>query len=142
MSCWRVDAEPGDCSALAGVVALVHAAVALVPWVAGCEAAGAVVLSVVCLGALPGALRAVPGRRCPLQALHHADRAWTATLRGGTTQPASVAPSTRVLPGIVLCRLRVHGQMLDFWLPRYAFPAGDFRRLKVALRCGQAAGAA
>ena len=135
MSAWNVDAEPGPCQALAALVAALHAVAALVPWTAGCTPWLAAMLSASCLAALPGALRAVPGRGCPLRGLRYADGAWVARLAGGREAAARVAAGTRVARGIALCRVSVGGRTHDWWVPGYALPASEFRRLKVALRC-------
>lgn len=141
MSSWRVDVELRDCPALAGVVVLLHVAAAAAPWFAGCETWLSLVLSSGCTAALPGALRAVPGPRCPIRRLGHADGVLTVTLAGGRRYPATVAPASRVLQDIVFCRLEVNGQMLDLWIPGYALTAADYRRLKVGIRCQGAAAA-
>jgi len=141
MSSWCVAVDLRHCPAVAGLVVLLHAAVAAVPWFAGCETWLSLVLSSACAVALPGALRAVPGTLCPIRGLGHADGMLTVTLSGGQRRPATVAPSSRVLPDVVFCRLEVTGQMLDLWIPRYAMTAADYRRLKVGLRCQDAAAA-
>ena len=135
MSAWNVDAEPGSCQALAALVVALHAGAALVPWAAGCTPWLGALLSASCLAALPAALRAVPGRGCPLRGLRHADGTWVARLAGGRETAAGVAAGTRVLPGIAFCRVSVGDRTRDWWVPRYALPATEFRRLKVALRC-------
>ena len=140
MNSWRIDVARADCRALSGLVVVLHLATALVPWFAGCETWLCLVLSALCLGVLPDALRAVPGRRCPIRDLRYAAGVLMVAARAGEALPAAVAASTRVLPDIVLGRFEVDGQMLDLWAPRYAFPATEFRRLKVALRCARPAG--
>ena len=140
MSSWRVDVDLEDCPALAGLVVLLHVAAAAAPWFAGCETWLSLALSCGCAAALPGALRAVPGPRCPIRRLGHADGVLTVTLAGGDRRPATVAASSRVLADIAFCRLEVTGQKLDLWIPRYAMTAADYRRLKVGIRCqGEAA---
>lgn len=139
MSAWRIDVDLEDCPALAGVVVLLHVAAAAAPWFAGCESWLSLLLSCGCAAALPGALRAVPGPRCPIRRLGHADDVLTVTLAGGQRHAATVAASSRVLPDIAFCRLEVSGQMLDLWIPRYAMTAADYRRLKVGVRCRDAA---
>jgi hypothetical protein len=137
MSTWDVCAEPADCRGLAGTVIALHAGVAVLPWVADCNPWLAALLAGSCLAALPAALRAVPGRRCPLQGLRYTGGLWLARLADGGEAVAGVAAGTRVLPGLVFCRLSVGGRVRDWWVPRYALTASDFRRFKVALRCGR-----
>jgi hypothetical protein len=139
MNSWRVDADLEDCPALAALVVLLHVAVAAAPWFAGCEAWLGLLLSSGCAAALPGALRAVPGPRCPIRRLGHADGVLTVTLACGERCPATVVAASRVLADIAFCRLEVTGQMLDLWIPRYAMTAADYRRLKVGIRCRDAA---
>lgn len=132
----EVVVDPADCRGLAILVAAIHAGAAAAPWAAGCGPVVAATLSMVCLAALPGALRAVPGPAAAIRALRGVDGRWDVTLANGSEVVAEVLPATRVLAGFVFCQVRVAGQKLDWWLPAYAVPATAFRRLKVALRCG------
>jgi len=132
-----VDLHPVACPGLAASVGAVHGAAALAPWGAGCEPLVAALLSAVALLAWPVALRAVPGSRSRLRRLRRAGPGWRATLSDGTEQPAEVLPGGRVLATFVFCQVAVAGQKLDWWIPAYAVPAVEFRRFKVALRCGQ-----
>jgi hypothetical protein len=50
--------------------------------------------------------------------------------------------ATRVLPGLVVCGLKVAGHRLGWWVPRRSLPAAQFRRLKVAMRTGTPGGLA
>ena len=139
---WDLDLQPSACTGLAAAVGLVHAGAVLAPWAAGCEPLVAAGLSAVVLLAAPAAIRAVPGRRAGLKRLRLADRRWLATLPDGGERPAEVLPGSRVLRSFAFCRVAVAGQELDWWLPAYAVPAAEFRRFKVALRCGQRTGEA
>lgn len=141
MSAWDFTAEPTDCQGLAGLVVTLHVAVAVAPWVAGCEPWLAVGLSVLCLAVLPVTLRGIPGRNSRVRGLRRRASRWTVRLADGAEQAAVPLATARVLPGMVFCRMAVAGQMLDWWVPRYAMPADDFRRFKVALRCRQGAAA-
>jgi len=135
MSSWQARVEPSPCRALAWQLAAAHLAVAAAPWAAGCGPVLALVLTAVSLLALPATLSAIPGSRCPIRALRLAGGEWSASLRHGAEATAQVNAATRVFPAIVVCRLEVGGRRLDWWIPRYALPADEFRRLKVALRC-------
>jgi hypothetical protein len=134
-----VDVRPAHCPGLATLVAAVHAAVAVAPWAAGCAPWIALPLSAVACLAWRAARRAVPGRGAGIRRLRNAGPIWLATLADGTERPAELLDGSRVLARFVFCQMRVAGQKLDWWLPAYAVPATGFRRLKVALRCGQQA---
>jgi hypothetical protein len=113
----------------------VYLAVALAPCLAGCGLPLSLALGSACLATLPGALRAVPGRHCPLRSLSFDGGGWSARFLDGPRRPARVEAATRVLPGLALCRLTIDDRPFDLWIPRRALPAAEFRRLKVALRC-------
>ena len=134
-SSWRARADPVACPGLAGLVTGLHVAVAIAPWAAGCGPLLSIVLGSASLAGLPGALRAVPGRRCPLRSLTFEGGCWSARLAGGEERPASVEATTRVLPGMLFCRVSVGGRRFDWWVPRHALATTEFRRLKVAMRC-------
>jgi len=136
---WDVDLCPADCPGLAAMIAMAHAAVAVAPWAAGLGPAVAAGLSAVTLLAWLDGRRVVPGRSARIRRLRNVGPSWLATLGDGVEQPAELAPQCRVLATFVFCRVRVAGQMLDWWLPAYAVPASEFRRFRVALRCRQQA---
>lgn len=140
MNCWRVAAEPSPCPALGWGAGGVHLAVAAAPWVAGCQAWLALLLTGLALAGLPGVLAAVPGRLCPLRRLDCDDGGWTVRLGDGPAVAAEVVAGTRVMSGLVVCRLVAAGRHLEWWIPAYALSTDDFRRLKVALRCRGPAG--
>jgi hypothetical protein len=108
---------------------------ALAPWLAGCSPALAAALSVTGLLALQTTLAAVPGKHCVLRSLSCQDGEWSVTMSDGRCAAAEIDGATRVFASLVVCRLRAGGRRFDWWLPAYAIPAGDFRRLKVAMRC-------
>lgn len=139
---WDLDLEPRSCTGLATAVGLAHAGTALAPWFAASDPLVALGLSAVVLLAAPAAIRALPGRRSGLRRLRLAGRRWLATLPDGVERPAEVLPGARVLASFVFCQVEVAGHRLDWWLPAYAVPEGEFRRFKVALRCGQRTGKA
>lgn len=132
MSCWSVRAEPAACPGFAGALVLLHAALAVLPWAAGCTPTLAAALAAVALGTLPHTLAAVPGQRSRLKSIAGDGRAWRVRGAGGMWQAAELRRGCRVLGPIVLLELAVAGRRLDWWVPRYALPADDFRRLKVA----------
>lgn len=134
MPSWQFVAEPRACRRLAWLVGAVHGLAALVPWAAGCQAWLAAVLSLACLAALRWTLAGLPGPRCRVQGLERLPAGWCARLRAGGWVPVEVTAATRVLPGLVVCGLRVGGRWYEWWVPRAALPADAFRRLKVALR--------
>jgi hypothetical protein len=135
MSSWNVRVEPAPCVGLGRLAEVLHLGAALAPWAAGCTPPLAAILSAACLVTLPATLAALPGRRCAVRALARLDGAWSAVLSDGRDVAIEVDRATRVFAGLVVCRLAVGNRRYDCWLPRYAVPAGDFRRLKVALRC-------
>ena len=139
---WDLDLQPGSCRGLAAALGVAYAGTALAPWVAACDPIVALGVSAVVLLAAPAAIRAVPGRRSGLRRLRRAGRRWLATLPDGIERPAEVLPGARVLASFVFCQVEVAGHRLDWWLPCYAVPATEFRRFKVALRCGQRTGKA
>jgi hypothetical protein len=135
MNCWTVRAEPAPCRGSVGLAWACHLAAALAPWVAGCTPAVAMTLSATCLLALRITVAALPGRHCPLRAICCQDGEWTVVMSDGRRVAARVERSTRVFARLVACRLVAGGRRFDWWLPAYALSAGDFRRLKVAVRC-------
>jgi hypothetical protein len=135
MSSWNVRAEPAPCRGLGRLAVGLHLGAALVPWLAGCSPWLAVALSAACLLALPTMRAALPGRHCAVSSLGYRDGQWLARLADGRQVQADIGGATRVFSGLVVCRLNAANRRYDWWLPRYAVPAGDFRRLKVALRC-------
>ena len=136
MSSWGVEAALRPCPSLAATVITVHVAVAAVPWLAGCEGWIAGCLSALAFVGLVHALQAVPGRTCRVRVLRFYGGSWAVSSSGTSLGSARLLASSRVLPEAVFCRLLAGGQMLDVWIPRHALPPGDFRRLKVAVRCG------
>lgn len=127
--------DPGACRPLASVLCAVHGLGALVPWLAGCSPPLAAGLSLLCLASLTWTLTGVPGsRRCPIVALACGAAGWQALLPDGRWASAWPSGATRVLPGLVVCRLRAGDRRVEWWVPRAALPAVQFRRLKVALR--------
>jgi hypothetical protein len=135
MSSWSVRAEPAPCPGLVRLAWAGHLAVALAPWLAGCGAVVAICLSATCLLALRFTLAAVPGRYCRLRALCCRDGEWSVVMADGVRVAVRIQPATRVFAGLIACRLLAGGRRFDWWLPAYAFSEGDFRRLKVAIRC-------
>ena len=125
------------CPALAAIVVAGHAVVAVVPWLAGCEASIAGFLSGVAIAGLVPALRAVPGRTCPVKVLRFSSAGWTVSSSGSASGGARLLAPGPVGADIAFCRFLADGQMLDVWIPRVAMPSDDFRRLKVAVRCGR-----
>lgn len=107
------------------------------PWAAGCRPALALGLTAVSLMALPAALAAIPGPGCRLRALRLAGCDQWAVLRDGAEAVVLVDAASRVFPAVAFCRLTLRGRQLDWWVPRYALPEDEFRRLKVALRCAR-----
>ena len=118
----------------------VHCLAAATPWLAGCSTWLACVLSAVCLAALPWALSSLPGPHCRVQELRRLPAGWRARRPDGSWVPVQVTAATRVLPGLVVCGLIVEGRSREWWVPRGALPAAEFRRLKVALRTGAPGG--
>ena len=119
-----------------------HGLAAAVPWAAGCSTPVALALSVACLATLPWALSGVPGPGCRVRGLRRVPAGWQARLQDGRWVPAEVTVATRVLPGLVVCGLKVAGHRIGWWVPRRSLPAAQFRRLKVAMRTGAPAGLA
>jgi len=115
-----------------------HCLAAVVPWAAGCPTPLALALSVACLATLPRALSGVPGPGCRVRGLRRLPAGWKARLQDGRWVSAEVTVATRVLPGLVVCGLKVAGHRLEWWVPRRSLPAAQFRRFKVALRTGRA----
>lgn len=136
MSSWEFEAALRPCPALAAMVVAAHAVVAAVPWLAGCAAWVAGLLSALAMAALVPALRAVPGRTGRVRVLRFSAAGWTVSSVRSATAGVGRLMAGRVLPGIAFCRFLAGGQMLDVWIPRRALPSADFRRLKVAVRCG------
>jgi len=112
----------------------VFAGAILVPWLGGVEPLAAAVLAGCALAGFRAALATLPGPGATLRRLEAGRRGWVAVLRDGRSVPATVLAGTRVLPGIALCRLAIDGRRVGWSVPRYAVPAGEFRRLKGALR--------
>ncbi len=134
MNCWAVRAEPGRCRALEAITCVVFASGMLVPWLAGVRPTTAALLAACALAGLHTALASLPGPLAALRRLEAGSRGWVAILRDGRSVPADLLPGTRVLPWVVLCRLKIGGRRIGWSVPQYALPAEDFRRLKGALR--------
>ncbi len=134
MPSWQFVAEPRACRSYARLVWAGHCVAAVAPWAAGCPAWLASVLSAACLATLPGALAGLAGPQCGIKALAWPSAGFRARLRDGRWAAAEVTAASRVLPGLVVCGLRVEGRRFEWWVPRAALPADQFRRLKVAVR--------
>lgn len=119
-----------------------HGLAAIAPWVAGCSAWLAAVLSSACLAALPGALSGLAGPRCRVRGLRSVPAGFRARLADGRWVAAEITAASRVLPGLVVCGLRAEGRRLEWWVPRDSLPAAQFRRLKVAVRTAAPGGLA
>jgi hypothetical protein len=135
MNSWILRVEPARCAVLGLQAWALHLAAAAAPWAAGCAPAVAAFLSAISLLALPATLGAIPGPQSRLRMLSSVNGQWSAILSDGAELPVRVDPATRVFAGLVVCRLVAGRQRYDWWLPRYALPVSDFRRLKVLLRC-------
>lgn len=142
MPSWQFVAEPRACRPYALLTWAGHCLVAAAPWMAGCAVWLATVLSIACLAALPGALRGLPGPHCRVRGLGSLPAGYRVRLADGRWVPADIAAASRVLPGLVVCRLRAEGRRLEWWVPRESLPAAQFRRLKVAVRTAAPGGLA
>jgi hypothetical protein len=137
MRSWSVRAEPAPCRGLVRLAWTGHGLAAVAPWLAGCTPLLALALSAACLLSLPATLVALPGRYCTLRALRFQDGEWSLTLADGRQVAARLDGATRVFEGLLACRFQAGGRRYDWLLPRYAIPATEFRRLKVAMRCNE-----
>jgi hypothetical protein len=115
-------------------MAVLLLAAAGLPWLGGVPATPAILLGLLAAAALPAAWRGVPGPWCAVRGLGGGPDQLLLLPDGG---PATPRRATRVLPGLVLLAVETRGRRRTLWIPRSAMPAGDFRRLKVALRAGR-----
>jgi len=141
MRCWPVHAEPSACPGLRLAVIVVHLLVAMVPWAAGSAVVVALPLSLLALAGLPAGLAAIPGRDCRVAGIAWDGSGWTVRTVTGVVWPTAILAGSRVFQHVVFCRLSLQGRPCDWVLPRSAFSATDFRRLKAAVRCSTARGA-
>lgn len=127
--------EPGSQPRLAAWLLLLHAAMALLPWLARCPTTLAWALTaLVALGFCLN-LGQVPGRHCRLQALSMEESRCRVRLTGEVTwQTAALGAGTRAYRDCVLLDLRLSGRRVGWLLPRGAVPADSFRRLKARVR--------
>ena len=135
MSCWRFRSELAAQPALAGGLVALLAAGGLAPWLAGVAPLPAALLGATALVAVPAALRAVPGRYCPVVAMAGGPEGLALGWRDGTWLAVEPRAGTRVLPGLVLLLAgEPSGTRRRLWILRGSLPAGEFRRLKALLR--------
>lgn len=127
--------EPGSQPRLAAWLLLLHAAMALVPWLARCPPPLASTLTALVTVGFCLNLGRVPGRHCRLQALAMEDSGCRVRLAGEAGwQTAALGAGTRAYRDCVLLDLRLAGRRVGWLLPRGAVPADSFRRLKARVR--------
>ncbi|MDP9198824.1 MAG: hypothetical protein M3O07_06370 [Pseudomonadota bacterium] len=127
--------EPGSQPRLAAWLLLLHAALALFPWLARCPTLLAWALTAFAILGFCLNLTRVPGRHCRLQALAMADSRCRVRLVGeGIWQAAALGAGTRAYRDCVLLDLRLAGRRVGWLLPRGAVPPDSFRRLKARVR--------
>lgn len=132
---FAINIEAAPQPRLAAAIALLHLFAAISPWLAHCEPALAIALTLLALAGMPATLQRVPGRHCRLRALR-----WTADgcfvrLAGETGyRPAALARSSRAFAKLVHVDLVVEGRHLGWLLPGPAASPAAFRRLKSRIR--------
>jgi hypothetical protein len=127
--------EPGSQPRLAAWLLLLHAAMALCPWLARCPAPLAAALTAMAIAGFCLNLARVPGRHCRLQAMAVDGSRCRVRLAGEADwQKAALGAGTRAYRDWVLLDLRVAGRRAGWLLQRGAVPADSFRRLKARVR--------
>ncbi len=140
MKSWTVDAEPRSCPELVAVALLVHLGAACLPWAVPLPSALAAALSMLALLLWPATLRALPGPHAALRRIAFDEYGWRVWPAGGRWIRAEVSPASRATRGLVVLSVSAGGRRLDWWLPRYALTADQFRHLKVAVLAMRAGG--
>ncbi|MEX2150802.1 MAG: hypothetical protein WD793_11355 [Steroidobacteraceae bacterium] len=127
--------EPGSQPRLAAGLLLLHAAMALCPWLARCPAPLAGALTALAIVGFCLNLARVPGRHCRLQALAMEGNRCRVLLAGAAGwETATLGAGTRAYRDCVLLDLQVTGRRAGWLLQRGAVPADSFRRLKARIR--------
>ena len=127
--------EPGSQPRLAAGLLLLHAGMALYPWLARCPVPLAGALTTLAIAGFCLNLARVPGRHCRLQALAMEGSRCRVRLAGEADwQTAALGADTRAYRDCVLLDLRVAGRRAGWLLLRGAVPADSFRRLKARVR--------
>jgi hypothetical protein len=135
MTSFDVAIEPAASPRLAALALAVHATAALAPWIARMPAAQALLLSLAALAGAGSSICALPGHHHRLAALALDGRGCRVRMRGSEEWiAAELGPRCRAFAELALLDLRAGGRRLAWLLPRYAAPAGPFRRLKARIR--------
>ncbi len=135
MTSWPVDLAPEPQPRLAGALALLHALVAVLPWLMRVPPWLALSLSLLAVLALPATLARLPGPHCRLRRLQVDGERWLAWIAGreGPVE-ARPGPGCRVYPGLLVLDLRSPAGRCGWLLARQSVPGDGFRRLKAWLR--------
>ena len=127
--------EPAPLPRLAAGLAVLHAAIAGLPWLTRCPAPLAAALTLLTAAGFARGLAQVPGRHCRLQAVAAGSGGWRIRLQGETAwRPATLEKTSRAAAAGVLLELRSGGHRVGWLLPRRALPEAEFRRLKARVR--------
>jgi hypothetical protein len=127
--------EPAPQPRLAGGLLLLHAAIAVMPWLTRCPPTLALALTALTAIDLARCIGQVPGQHCRLQAAAVEPAGWRVRIAGVPGwQAAALGPASRAFAQGVLLELRSGGRRLAWLLPRRALPAAEFRRLKARIR--------